>query len=316
MGVLDAVGSKAACIWAEGWSGPLGMFLAARYPDRFERLVLTNTFAKLEESDDHPFGVPHDVVAAGRKLLIETWGEGATLDLLGLPHDDVARKRYAEYERSAITRGDLADLIDIYLAIDVRHLLRRVDLPTLVLHEANHLISEDQARCLANGIAPSRLELLERPLLLAHRGRRLPGGNRHRARVPDRCCIRARPQPRAADHRVPRHRRVHTTRPGARRSSMDRRPRAIRRDRHHTTPALPRGIHQLDGRRDGGRLPQPDTRAPVEPGDVVRGARPRNRSSEPASTPASANESTTTSEASRCTSRLACWTSRSPRKCC
>jgi hypothetical protein len=72
-------------------------------PLRFERLVLTSTFAKLEESDDHPFGVPHDVVSAGRALLIENWGNGATLDLLGLPHDEVARRRYAEFERSAIT---------------------------------------------------------------------------------------------------------------------------------------------------------------------------------------------------------------------
>ena len=36
----------------------------------------------------------------------------------------------------------------------------RVDLPTLVLHEANHLVSDGQARCLADGIASSRLQLL------------------------------------------------------------------------------------------------------------------------------------------------------------
>lgn len=125
--------------------------------------VIDAGLAELEESDDHPFGVPHDVVSAGRALRIESWGSGATLDLLGLPHDEVARRRYAEYERSAITRGDLARLIDVYLAIDVRHLLRRVDLPTLVLHEANQLISEDQARCLAEGIAASRLQLLSDP---------------------------------------------------------------------------------------------------------------------------------------------------------
>jgi class 3 adenylate cyclase len=163
VGVLDGIRSETACIWAEGWSGPLGVYLAAHYPDRFERLVLTNTFAKLEESGDHPFGVPHDTISAGRAILIESWGEGATLDVLGLPHDDVARRRYAEYERSAITRGDVARLIDIYLAIDVRDLLRRVDLPTLVLHEANHLVSEDQARWLAKGIPSSRLQLLGDP---------------------------------------------------------------------------------------------------------------------------------------------------------
>jgi class 3 adenylate cyclase/pimeloyl-ACP methyl ester carboxylesterase len=158
--VLDAVGSETASIWAEGWSGPLGMFLAARYPSRFERLVLTNTYAKLEESDDHPCGVPHDVISAGRALLLDDWGNGATLDLLGLPHDDAARRRYAEYERSAITRGDLASLIEIFLALDVRDVLHRVELPTLVLHEDNHLVSEDQARYLAKSIASSRLQIL------------------------------------------------------------------------------------------------------------------------------------------------------------
>lgn len=163
VGVLDAVGSEAACVWAEGWSGPLGVYLGARHPERFERLVLTNTFAKPEESEDHPFGVPRDTISAGRAILMERWGEGATLDVFGLPHDDVARRRYAAYERSAITRGDLARLIDAYLAIDVRDLLHQVDAPTLVLHEANHLVSEDQARCLAKGIPSSRLQLLSDP---------------------------------------------------------------------------------------------------------------------------------------------------------
>jgi len=32
-----------------------------------------------------------------------------------------------------------------------------------VLHEPNHLVSDDQARCLADGIAPSRLQLLNEP---------------------------------------------------------------------------------------------------------------------------------------------------------
>ena len=158
--MLDAVGSETASIWAEGWSGPLGVFLAARYPSRFERLVLTNTYAKIEESDDHPCGVPHDVISAGRALLLDDWGNGATLDLLGLPHDEAARRRYGEYERSAITRGDLACLIEIFLAMDVRDVLHRVELPTLVLHEDNHLVSEDQARYLAKGIASSRLQIL------------------------------------------------------------------------------------------------------------------------------------------------------------
>ena len=40
--------------------------------------------------------------------------------------------------------------------------------------------------------------------------------------------------------------------------------------------ALPRGIHQLHGRRPAGRLPQSDASAAVEPGDVVRGAAPRH----------------------------------------
>jgi class 3 adenylate cyclase len=160
VGVLDAIGSENACIWAEGWSGPLGVFLAANYPDRFERLVLTNTFAKLEEAEDHPFGVPHDVVAGGRELLIGHWGDGVTLDVFDLPHDERSRHRYAEYERSALSRSDVEPLTDIYLSMDVRDLLGKVEVPTLILHEANHLVSEEQARCLAAGIGPSRLQLL------------------------------------------------------------------------------------------------------------------------------------------------------------
>ena len=99
-------------------------------------------------------------IRAPRGTVLEDWGNGATLDLLGLPHDEAARRRYGEYERSAITRGDLACLIEIFLAMDVRDVLHRVELPTLVLHEDNHLVSEDQARYLAKGIASSRLQIL------------------------------------------------------------------------------------------------------------------------------------------------------------
>src|SRR4051812_673830 len=45
--VLDELGIGTAALVASSWSGPLGLHLAARHPDRIDRLVLWRTFARL-----------------------------------------------------------------------------------------------------------------------------------------------------------------------------------------------------------------------------------------------------------------------------
>jgi len=50
--VMDAVGSKRAAVVASGGGGPMAALFAATYPERVERLVLVNSYARLLGASD------------------------------------------------------------------------------------------------------------------------------------------------------------------------------------------------------------------------------------------------------------------------
>ena len=55
LAVMDAVGSSRAILFGHSEGGATAIRLAATYPERVERLILTGTFAKRLNSDDYPW---------------------------------------------------------------------------------------------------------------------------------------------------------------------------------------------------------------------------------------------------------------------
>jgi class 3 adenylate cyclase/esterase/lipase len=140
--VMDAAGSKRAAVIGLSEGGPMSALFAATYPDRAWALVLWGSMAKLTKSPDYPWGEDEaEVLQAIANL-------PATLD--DRPQRLVARARVAcptgteeeiealaTYFRHALSPGAAVALARMNLAIDVRHVLPAIRVPTLVLHNTD-----------------------------------------------------------------------------------------------------------------------------------------------------------------------------------
>ena len=134
--VMDAAGIERASVIGMSEGGPLSVLFAATYPSRVDKLVLYATFARMMAAPDYPIGFTDE--AAGKLLgLIETrWGEGRMLAMLvqHAPSREVLLALAARWERLCATPEVAAQVMRHNLAIDVRHVLPSVRVPTLVVH--------------------------------------------------------------------------------------------------------------------------------------------------------------------------------------
>jgi class 3 adenylate cyclase/pimeloyl-ACP methyl ester carboxylesterase len=139
--VLDDAGVERAVLVAIGSGTPACCMLASTFPDRFERLVVVNGFARFSRAPDHPWGVP---VEAREKVLAEVeagWGKGGAAEILApsLANDDAFRAWFARYRRLGASPRRAAEGMRVVFETDVRHVLSEIQVPTLVLHRTGDL---------------------------------------------------------------------------------------------------------------------------------------------------------------------------------
>lgn len=157
MAELDAVISAADCPrpilfgWSEG--GPIAVQYAVARPDRVAGLILYGTFARKP---------PASVTRVAFKL-IDEWGTGASIDLFGpsLRDDPDARRQAALFERASASPAMARALAVTVARTEVRSLLPRVGVATLVLHRTGDVIPVAEGRAIARAIPNARLVELE-----------------------------------------------------------------------------------------------------------------------------------------------------------
>lgn len=161
--VIDAVDAPRPSILAGFDACIPAVALAASRPGTIASLVLVHGFAKFLRSDDHPGG--YDPGRA--QTYLEHTEEGAPpadeRDLL----DDIApsvagdvrfRTWWDRAGRRSASPGVAIALNDRIVSVDVRDLLPRVAVPTLVIQRTgNRLVGVEQARLLAGRIPGARL---------------------------------------------------------------------------------------------------------------------------------------------------------------
>lgn len=153
--VMDAIGSKRAVLLGCSEGGSISIVFAATFPDRVSHLVLFGAFARFSSAPGYPFRPSgEDIVNRVDNLWAGGWGTGVTIRHFLPSHadePDVARQ-YAKLERLAFSPGALKMAARYNIEIDVRAILPSVQVPTLVMHRQNDVMSIENGQFLASQI--------------------------------------------------------------------------------------------------------------------------------------------------------------------
>lgn len=137
LAVLDHLGVEKAVLSANGWDSQPMIRLAVEHPERVEKLILLSFSPCPLPRPDWPYGVPLDVLGAIQEEVAAP-GEGrAPQEITNLLAASVAGDRDLQHwfeEGGRVGPKTAAAHISAALQMDVRSLLERIRVPTLVLH--------------------------------------------------------------------------------------------------------------------------------------------------------------------------------------
>ena len=162
--VMDACGLERAHLLGTSEGGAMSIGFATTYPDRVRSLVLYGSFARRVQAPDYPWGATPQELELFRSSFDEAWATGSWWDVVHPERetDPAARAAWARYLRVAASPGMAKTLLAQNAQIDVRPLLARVAVPTLVIHRTDdRWIEVGSGRYLAEQIPGARLVELE-----------------------------------------------------------------------------------------------------------------------------------------------------------
>ena len=159
--VMDAAGSERAAVFGTADGGPVACVFAAMHPDRVSELVLYGTSARLLRAEDYPEGISPEKYDGVWPTFAE-WGDDTHPHALATLAPSAAgdprwRASVARMQRTAATPRAAEAFWRIVAALDIRHLLPLVRVPTLVIHcTGDRLSPVRQGRYLASHIAGAK----------------------------------------------------------------------------------------------------------------------------------------------------------------
>lgn len=134
--VLRATGTRRAVLFGASECGPACIKFAVDDPRLVAGLILFGSLAKGSWAPDNPHALRASQYDAWRQQLVAEWGGSAGIETFApsLSHDPQARAWWAGLLRAASSPGGIWAVLKALRDTDVRHLLPRVKVPTLVLH--------------------------------------------------------------------------------------------------------------------------------------------------------------------------------------
>jgi class 3 adenylate cyclase len=164
--IEDLVADLEAVIEAAGVADPVlfgmhnGGAVAAVYTSRHpvQRLVLCNSWARLEFAEDYPIGFNDDVLDHLEERYRDNWGEGRISNYWSRPRPEIENRRV---ELGSTSRNQAVTLFQMNRNYDIRPVLPVITVPTLVVHlEDNFMMPAVFGRYLADAIPGARLALV------------------------------------------------------------------------------------------------------------------------------------------------------------
>ena len=157
--VLDAAGSRRVVLFGASEGGPACIKFAADHPDRVAGLILFASLAKGSAAPDYPHALQAGQYDVWLQQLVAAWGGPAGIETFApsLAGDPQARAWWAGLLRAASSPGAIKGVLEALRDTDVRHLLERISVPTLVLHRrGDRAVRIGAGRHLASHIAQAR----------------------------------------------------------------------------------------------------------------------------------------------------------------
>ena len=149
---------RAVLVGHIGGTAPALVF-AASHPERVEKLILMNGYARLRRSEDYPHGVDQEQVDMIADTILAGWGTGMDMPMTdpSMVGDEEFTAWYAQMARLAASPGTAVAMARQWFETDVRSVLPTITVPTLVIGRANNaLYTPDIARYLADNIAGAK----------------------------------------------------------------------------------------------------------------------------------------------------------------
>ncbi len=146
--VLRAAQARRVVLFGASECGPACIKFAVDEPRLVAGLILFGSLAKGCWAPDYPYALRAGQFDVWRRQLVAEWGGPAGIETFApsLARDPQARAWWAGLLRAASSPGGIWAVLQALRDTDVRNLLPRLSVPTLVLHRRN-----DQAVRLAAG---------------------------------------------------------------------------------------------------------------------------------------------------------------------
>ncbi len=164
--VLDAAGSERAALFTYAQGGLVGALLAADCPERIGALIMYASIARTSWAPDFDWAMTSEEREELSERNIATWGE-ANGDAMrawapSMAEDPALVAWFARMQRLAASPGEARIISRAMVDLDVRDVLPRIRVPTLVMHRPNERVWDVRhSHYLAENIPGARYVELE-----------------------------------------------------------------------------------------------------------------------------------------------------------
>jgi pimeloyl-ACP methyl ester carboxylesterase len=153
--VMDAVGSPRAALMGISEGGPMCALFAATYPERTSAVIIIGGYARRLWAPDYAFAPTPEAHERFMQEIQSGWGGpvGLARRAPSMMDDQRFKDWWARYLRMSASPGAVVALTRMNAAIDVRHVLPAIHVPTLILHRKDErTLSVEHARYMARQI--------------------------------------------------------------------------------------------------------------------------------------------------------------------
>ena len=159
--VLDAAGSERAAVFTYAHGGLVGAYLAAEHPERVGALVMYASMARTAWAPEYGWAMRSEERGELLERTIAMWGQANTEAMAAwapsMVEDASLVAWFGRLQRLAASPNEARVILDAMVDLDVREVLPRIRVPTLVMHRPEELVWDVRhSRYLAEHIPGAR----------------------------------------------------------------------------------------------------------------------------------------------------------------